>query len=180
MVKNLPADTGTGDVGSIPGLGRSPGGGCGNPLQYSCLENPHGQRSLVGTVHGVAKSQTRLKWLSMHALISPISLFCPLHALLSVLASPSKHMGLDNSQAKLLQLSMCSEDLGEQPERGSTHWEPFLDVYSTLSVCACGNAFLTKNITYDSVTHLQPRPKLSFYKPEMAFNRLLLLKMWFN
>ena len=34
--------------GSVPGLGRSPGGGPGNPLQYSCLENPHGQRSLVG------------------------------------------------------------------------------------------------------------------------------------
>ena len=37
-----------GDVGMIPRLGRSPGGGHGNPLQYSCLENPHGQRSLVG------------------------------------------------------------------------------------------------------------------------------------
>ena len=37
-----------GDLGSIPGLGRSPGGGHGNPLQYSCLENPQGQRSLVG------------------------------------------------------------------------------------------------------------------------------------
>ena len=37
-----------GDLGSIPGLGRSPGGGHGNALQYSCLENPHGQRSLVG------------------------------------------------------------------------------------------------------------------------------------
>ena len=37
-----------GDLGSIPGLGRSPGGGFGNPLQYSCLGNPHGQRSLVG------------------------------------------------------------------------------------------------------------------------------------
>ena len=37
-----------GDPGSIPGLGRFPGGGHGNPLQYSCLENPHGQRSLVG------------------------------------------------------------------------------------------------------------------------------------
>ena len=36
-----------GDLGVIPGLGRSPGGGHGNPLQYSCLENPHGQRSLV-------------------------------------------------------------------------------------------------------------------------------------
>ena len=37
-----------GDLGSIPGLGRSPGGGHGNPLQCSCLETPHGQRSLVG------------------------------------------------------------------------------------------------------------------------------------
>ena len=36
-----------GDLGSVPGLGRSPGGGHGNPLQYSCLENPHGLRSLV-------------------------------------------------------------------------------------------------------------------------------------
>ena len=37
-----------GDPGLIPGSGRSPGGGCGNPLQYSRLENPHGQRSLAG------------------------------------------------------------------------------------------------------------------------------------
>ena len=37
-----------GNLGSMPGLGRSPGGGHGNPLQYSYLENPHGQRSLVG------------------------------------------------------------------------------------------------------------------------------------
>ena len=37
-----------GDLGSMPGLGRSPGGGHGNPFQYSCLENSHGQRSLVG------------------------------------------------------------------------------------------------------------------------------------
>ena len=49
------------DLGSISGLGRSPGGGHGNPLQYSCLENPQGQRSLAGYnpwVQGVAKSQT--------------------------------------------------------------------------------------------------------------------------
>ena len=37
-----------GDLGSSPGLARSPGGGHGNPLHYSCVENPHGQRSLVG------------------------------------------------------------------------------------------------------------------------------------
>ena len=39
-----------GDLGSVPGLGRSPGGGHGNPLQYFCLENPHGQRSLAGYI----------------------------------------------------------------------------------------------------------------------------------
>ena len=49
-----------GDLGLISGLGRSPGGGHSNPLQYSCLENPHGQRSLVGCSPGVAKSRTQL------------------------------------------------------------------------------------------------------------------------
>ena len=48
------------DLGSTPGLGRSPGGEHGNPLQYSCLENPHGQRSQRAIVHGVAKSRTQL------------------------------------------------------------------------------------------------------------------------
>ena len=46
VVKNLPANAG--DTGSIPGSGRSPGGGNGDPLQYSCLDNAHGQRSLLG------------------------------------------------------------------------------------------------------------------------------------
>ena len=46
-----------GDLGSIPGLQRSSRGGHGNPLQYSCLENSHGQRSLAGYSHGDAKSQ---------------------------------------------------------------------------------------------------------------------------
>ena len=49
VVKNPPASAeDVRDTGLIPGLGRSPGGGHGNPLQYSCLENPHGQRSLAG------------------------------------------------------------------------------------------------------------------------------------
>ena len=50
-----------GDPGLIPGLGRSPGGGNDNPLQYSCLENPVDRGAWQTTVHGVAKSQT---WLS--------------------------------------------------------------------------------------------------------------------
>ena len=49
-----------GDPGSIPGLGRSPGEGNGNPLQYSCLENSMNGGAWWATVHGVAKSQTRL------------------------------------------------------------------------------------------------------------------------
>ena len=49
-----------GDLGSIPGLGRSPGEGNGNPLQYSCLENPMDGGAWLATVHGVAKSQTQL------------------------------------------------------------------------------------------------------------------------
>ena len=49
MVKNLSANAGDiRDVGLMPELGRSPDEGHGNPLQYSCLENPHGQRSLAG------------------------------------------------------------------------------------------------------------------------------------
>ena len=54
-----------GHAGSIPGLGRSPGGGSGNPLQYSCLENPHEQRSLVG-YRPWSHRQTLLKQLSTH------------------------------------------------------------------------------------------------------------------
>ena len=49
-----------GDLGSIPGLGRSPGGEHGNPLQYSCLENPMDRGAWQATVHEVTKSQTRL------------------------------------------------------------------------------------------------------------------------
>ena len=48
------------DVGSIPGLGRSPGQGNGNPLQYSCLVNPMDRGAWLATVHGVAKCQTQL------------------------------------------------------------------------------------------------------------------------
>ena len=44
-----------GDLGSIPGLGRSPGEGNGNPLQYSCLENPMGRGGWQATVHGAAR-----------------------------------------------------------------------------------------------------------------------------
>ena len=64
MIKNPPANAGdVRNTGSIPGLGRSPGGEHGNPLQYSCLENPMNRGAWWDMVHWVAKSQTRLKQL---------------------------------------------------------------------------------------------------------------------
>ena len=63
MVKNPPAHVGDErDTGSIPGWGRSPGGGNGKPLQYSCLENPKDRGAWRVTLHGVAKTQTQLSW----------------------------------------------------------------------------------------------------------------------
>ena len=81
VVKN-PADN-AGDIrnaGSIPGSGRSLGGGDGNPLQYSCLENPMDRGPWHATVRRVAKSQTQLKKFSMHrravnTLFAPLTLF---------------------------------------------------------------------------------------------------------
>ena len=58
MVKNPPVNAE--DAGSIPGLGRSPGEGNGNPLQYSCLENPMDRGAWQASIHGVAKSPTQL------------------------------------------------------------------------------------------------------------------------
>ena len=64
VVKSPPASArDVRDMDLIPGLGRSPGGGHGNPLQYSCLENPMDRGAWWATVHGIAKSWTRLKQL---------------------------------------------------------------------------------------------------------------------
>ena len=68
MVKNSPASAG--DLryaGSVPGLGRSPGEGHGNPFQYSCLETPVERGAWWATLHGVAKSWMRVKRLNVHA-----------------------------------------------------------------------------------------------------------------
>ena len=65
MVENLPANAGDiRDTGSIPGLGRSSGGGQGNPLQHSYLENPMDRGAWQAMAHRVEKSHTRLKRLS--------------------------------------------------------------------------------------------------------------------
>ena len=62
MVKNPPANAE--DMGSIPGLGRSPGEGNGNPLQYSCLGNPMDRRAWRATVHGVTKGSGKTEGLN--------------------------------------------------------------------------------------------------------------------
>ena len=67
MVKNPPAHAGDlRDVGLIPGLERSPGEENGNPLQYSCLENPMDRGAWQATVHRVEQSQTQLNQLSIN------------------------------------------------------------------------------------------------------------------
>ena len=69
------SDSNAGDLGSIPGSGRSPGEGNGNPLKYSCLENLMDRGAWWATVHGVAKSWTRL---SDFTFTFTFSYFCPL------------------------------------------------------------------------------------------------------
>ena len=67
VIKNLPANAeDIRDVGSVPGSGRSSGGGHGNPLHYSWLENPIDRGAWQATVHSFAKSWTQLKWLNNH------------------------------------------------------------------------------------------------------------------
>ena len=75
VVKNLPDNAGNlREAGLIPESGRSPGGGHGNPFQYSCSENPMDRRVWQVTVHRVAKNQTQLKQLSLHVHIPNIPL----------------------------------------------------------------------------------------------------------
>ena len=68
-----------GDPGSIPGLGRSPGEGNDNPLQYSCLENPMGGGAWWAAVHRFAKSQTRLSDFTYSLIYVPILVFTEFH-----------------------------------------------------------------------------------------------------
>ena len=80
VVKNLSANAGhVRDVGSIPGSGRFPGGGHGNPLQYSCLENLMDRAVWQATVHSVVKSRTQLKQLGMHVCMQSIFNFLRNH-----------------------------------------------------------------------------------------------------
>ena len=71
VLQNQPANAGDWDTGVIPESGQSPGGGHGNPLQYSCLENPMDTENGQATVHRVTKSWAWLKQLGMHVWHQP-------------------------------------------------------------------------------------------------------------
>ena len=108
-IKNLPANAG--DAGSIPGPGRSPGGGHGNPLQYSCLGNPMERGAWQGTVHGVTKSWTQLTpSLSLTSRISPSQLGS------TVLAVAPVWVTTNPASSRLLRSASCLA-LGLVPDK---------------------------------------------------------------
>ena len=98
VVRNLPAGT-TRDADLIPGSGRSSGGGHGNPLQYTCLENPTDRGAWRATGHGVAKGWTRLMRLSTHAHTWPRKRYSDL--------SESRDRHLENLANNCAQLPEC-------------------------------------------------------------------------
>ena len=79
----------TGDASLIPGWGRSPRGGNGNPLQYSCLEKPMDRGAWQAAIHGVTKSQTQL---SMHAVTNEAGQFCMFMFLFFICISSLKYL----------------------------------------------------------------------------------------
>ena len=94
VVKNPPVNAG--DAASIPGLGRSPGGGHGNLFQYFCLENPMDKEAWWATVHRVAQSWTQLKQLSTRAYIHT---YIHTHTHTHIHTHIMWNAGLDESQA---------------------------------------------------------------------------------
>ena len=103
-VKNPPANAGDiRDVGSTPGPGRSPGGGHGNPLQYSCLKKPINRGTWWATVQGVANSWTRLMQLQCNMKTFSASLGC-------CLSHRTSQDGKMQHVPRLLALTPCSEN----------------------------------------------------------------------
>ena len=106
-----------GDPGSIPGLGRSPGEGNDNPLQYSFLENPVDRGAWLATVHGVAKSRTRLS--NFTTLLQPVSM----------LPSVSSRQFTQQPEVSFSRKDQKMSPLGSQPSSSATpHPRPHLRV----------------------------------------------------
>ena len=112
VVKNLPAIAGNvRDAGSSLELGRSTGGGHGNALQYSCLENPMNRGAWRATVHGIAKSQTQLKQLSPHSLLQRSKH----HGMLCVTNRIGQTCCYVSSEARGFLLSLSDQSLWVKP-----------------------------------------------------------------
>ena len=111
-----------GDLGSIPGLGRSPGEGNGNPLQYYCLENPMDSGAWQATVHGITKSQARLCDFTSLSLKHALE-FHVVHslafALCYVLNSVAIVVGV---QQCLIIVLICISLMTKADNRGAGHW----------------------------------------------------------
>ena len=114
-----------GDLGWIPGSGRSPGGEHGNPLQCSCLENPMDRGAWWATVCGVTKSQTQLKWLSMYAhLVScstALSLIRPMSKIGTKPVWGNCGRFITNSYVQLLLYIKCIIWAGHLPRKREPH-----------------------------------------------------------
>ena len=89
-------------MGLIPGLGRAPGGGHGNPLQYSCLENPMDRGAWRATVLGDAKSQTQLKRLGTHTRFLMLAVLSGVRGYLTV--KPQRILSCQHPQQHLVML----------------------------------------------------------------------------
>ena len=113
-----------GDLGLIPGLGRSPGEGNGNPLQYSCLENPIDRGAWWATVHGVVKSRTQLSdftLLHMHMYVCVLSnsVMCDSCDPMDCSLPSSSVYGI--LQARVLECVAISSSRGSSQTRDQTH-----------------------------------------------------------
>ena len=103
VVKNPPTNAGDlRDTGSVPGLGRFPGGGNGNPLQYPCLNNPMDRETWWVTVHRVTKSRTRLRQFSTHEQLLKLENVKHRSQLRSICVPNSQHLYSEVSPENLL------------------------------------------------------------------------------
>ena len=109
VVKNQPANAGDlrdrGSIVGIPGSGRSPGGGNGNPLQYSCLENPMDRGAWWATVRGVTKSQTHLNNSARMHTRNITKAYCPQHLTAILLSAGSRVKGKKWSNSLMFPLN---------------------------------------------------------------------------
>ena len=149
VVKNPVAKAGDiRDTGSIPGLGRSPGWGHGNPLQYSCLENPMDRGAQQDIVHGVTKSQTWLKQLSMQS----VKLNWLWYILQVVQPSPLPSFITQSRVPSALTphcLPPAINNLPSYPCNCSGHFVPIEPTHNVIS----GNWLLSPVVMFSKLTH---------------------------